>query len=124
MLQSLEQLKRGEPAILSTAHHVDYIYSRDVAAGLVCLAEAEHLPRTLYNLGSGRTATAAEWCAVIGKLRPQFDWRQAAERETPNVITHTLFDRPAMNVLHLSNDLGFSARFDLTAAAEDYLGFV
>jgi nucleoside-diphosphate-sugar epimerase len=123
MLQTLEHLRRGETVVLSPAHRVDYIYSRDVAAGLVCLAEASSIPRGLYNLGTGRTATAAEWCRLLTKLRPDFRWWPAAEGETPNVVTHTSFDRPAMNVEHLLRDLNFRANSSLADAAEDYLRF-
>jgi nucleoside-diphosphate-sugar epimerase len=123
MLQTLERLKQGETVVLSPAHRVDYIYSRDVAAGLVHLAEASNIPRGLYNLGTGRTATAAEWCTLLTQLRPDFHWRQAGEGETPNVTAHTLFDRPAMNVEHMQRDLNFRAKFSLADAAEDYLRF-
>jgi len=123
MLQTIEHLKRGEMVLLSPAHRVDYIYSRDVASGLICLAEASKIPRGLYNLGTGRTATAAEWCAVLTRLRPDFHWRQAREGENPNVTTHTSFDRPAMNMEHLLRDLNFRAKYSLADAAEEYLRF-
>jgi nucleoside-diphosphate-sugar epimerase len=124
MLQSLEHYQNNQTAVLSPAHTADYIYSRDVAAGLVRLAEAPTLPRSLYNLGSGRASTAAEWCALIAQKRPSFQWRPQIGDEFPNVITHALFDRPAMNTAHLTRDIGFTAQFTLELAVSDYLAFI
>ncbi len=124
MLQSLEQLRAAQTAVLSTPYTADYVYSRDVAAGLVALADATSIPRAIYNLGSGRAATAAEWCALIAEQYPHFRWHLQINNETANVITHAVFDRPAMTVSHLLNDLGFRARFTLADAARDYLAFM
>jgi nucleoside-diphosphate-sugar epimerase len=121
MYQTISLLKRNEPAILTTAHTADYIYSRDVAAGLAALADAPTLLRSLYNLGTGRTSTASQWCAELAALKPNFVWRHAAIGDAPNVITHTLFNRPAMNVENIARDANFRPSFGLTDAARDYL---
>ena len=121
MLQAMELAQRHQEAVLSTPFAGDYIYVRDVAAGLVHLADAPLLPRNLYNLGSGRLASARSWCELLAVERPAFRWRLAAPEEPANVITHAKFDRAPMNTALLATDLGFSARHGLAEALRDYL---
>src|SRR5450432_293159 len=62
MLQVLQHALRGDAVVLGPPWCGDYIYSRDVADGIVRLADADTLSRTVYNLGSGRTGSAQLWC--------------------------------------------------------------
>src|SRR3984957_15360934 len=52
MLQAFGCARRGEEAVLGLAWRGDFIFSRDVADGLVGLADAPALSRVVYNLGS------------------------------------------------------------------------
>ena len=67
MLQALECARRGEDAVLGPAWRGDFIFSRDVADGLVRLADAPALSRTVYNLGSGRLGSAETWCEALAR---------------------------------------------------------
>src|SRR3984957_9030563 len=58
MLPGLEGAARGEEAGLAPAWRGDFIFSRDVADGLVRLVDAPALSRVVYNLGSGRLGSA------------------------------------------------------------------
>ena len=46
-----------QEAVLGPPWRGDYIYARDVAAGLVRIADAPALSRTIYNLGRGQAVT-------------------------------------------------------------------
>ena len=85
MLQALECARRGEEAVLGPAWRGDFIFSRDVADGLVRLADAPALSRTVYNLGSGRLGSAGTWCEALARVVPGFRWRRAAAGEAGNV---------------------------------------
>jgi UDP-glucuronate 4-epimerase len=117
MLQVLQCAQRGEQAVLGSAWRGDYVYSRDVADGLVRLADAPLLSRTVYNLGSGRLGSAGTWCAEIAKCVPGFGWRHAAADEVGNVQSHTGFHRGPMDIAKIARDTGYAPRYDFAQAA-------
>jgi nucleoside-diphosphate-sugar epimerase len=124
MLQSLQCGREGREAVLGPPWRGDYIYSRDVAAGLVRIADAPALSRPIFNLGSGKAISAEDWCAALAPLLPGFRWRRAAAGEVYNVESHSGFDRGACDIKKLGDETGFSPRFDLAAAAKDYLAWL
>jgi nucleoside-diphosphate-sugar epimerase len=93
------------------------VYSRDVADGLVRLADPPSLSRTVYNLGSGRLESAETWCAEIAKCVPGFDWRHAATDEVGNVDSHTGFHRGPMDITKIARDTGYAPRHGFADAA-------
>ena len=117
MLQVLEHARRGEAALLGPAWRGDFIYARDVAAGLVRLADAPTLSRVVYNLGSGRLGSAATWCEAVAQTVPGFRWRMAADGEAPNVDSHTGFHRGPMAIGKIGRDSGYAPQWDFAAAA-------
>lgn len=121
MLQALECARAGQEAVLGPPWAGDYIYARDVAAGLVRIADAAALSRTVYNLGSGRAVNVAEWCTALVPLLPGFRWRCAAAGEPYNIESHTGFDRGAFDISKISAETGFAPRFDFASAPKDYL---
>jgi nucleoside-diphosphate-sugar epimerase len=123
MLQVLDCARRGEAAVLGPPWRGDYIYARDVAAGLARLADAANLAHTIYNLGSGRSGSAETWCEALAPLLPGFRWHRAASGEAANVDSHTGFDRGAMDIARIAHDTGFTPRFDFPAAAADWLAW-
>ncbi|HEX3990943.1 MAG TPA: hypothetical protein VHX39_07205, partial [Acetobacteraceae bacterium] len=102
----------------------DYIYSRDVAAGLVRIADAPALSRAVYNLGSGQAVTAIGWCTALAPLIPGFRWRSAAAGEAYNVESHTGFDRGAFDISKIAAESGFAPKFDFNSAPKDYLNWL
>ena len=124
MLQTLECARGGQEAVLGPPWRGDYIYSRDVAAGLVTIADAPALSRTIYNLGSGLAASAQDWCAALAPLVPNFRWRRAGAGEAHNVESHTGFDRGAFDIRKIAAATGFAPRFNFATAAIDYLAWL
>ena len=123
MLQAMDCARRGAAAVLGPPWRGDYIYARDVADGLVRLVDAESLSHTIYNVGSGRSESAASWCAALAPLVPGFRWHRAAADETPNVESHTGFDRGAMDIARVTHDTGYAPDFDFPRAAGDWLAW-
>jgi UDP-glucuronate 4-epimerase len=121
MLQVIERAQQGEEAVLGPAWRGDYIYARDVAAGLVRIADAPRLSRTVYNLGSGRAATVEDWCAALSGVMPGLRWRRAGAGEAYNVESHTGFHRGAMDINKLATEIGYAPRFDFPTAAADFV---
>jgi nucleoside-diphosphate-sugar epimerase len=124
MLQALQCLRAGTDAVLGPPWRGDYIYARDVAAGLVRIADAPALSRTIYNLGSGLAATVEDWCAALAQAVPGFKWRRAAAGEAYMVESHTGFDRGAFDIGKAALETGYAPRFDFSAAVEDWLAWL
>ena len=124
MLQALECARAGREAVLGPAWRGDFIYSRDVAAGLVRIAAAPALSRTLYNLGSGRRENIEDWCRALEPLFPGFRWRLAREGEAHEIESHSGFDRGAFDISKIVREAGAAPAFDFPAAAADYVAWL
>jgi nucleoside-diphosphate-sugar epimerase len=123
MLQTLELAAAGTEAVLGPPWRGDYTFSRDIAAGLVALAEQPSTPRTIYNLATGKASTVEDWCRVLATRLPDLHWRRAALGETWNVESHTGFDRGAMRINRITADTPYRPAFDLQGAADHLLAW-
>ncbi|MEJ0019159.1 MAG: NAD(P)-dependent oxidoreductase [Acetobacteraceae bacterium] len=121
MLQVLECARRGEEVALGPTWRGDFIFSRDVAAGLVGLADAERQSRVIYNLGSGVLGSAATWCEAVAGVVPGFRWRMAGPGEAGNVDSHTGFNRGPMAIGKIGRDTGYAPRFGFADAARAWV---
>jgi len=123
MLSALELAKAEQEAVLSQPGVGDFVYSRDVAAGLVALADAPALDRALYNLGSGQARSAEDYCTALARIVPGFRWRRAAEGEQANVVSHVAFDRGPLAIGRIAADTGWGPQWPMKEAAADYLAW-
>jgi nucleoside-diphosphate-sugar epimerase len=123
MLQTLDLAASGTEAVLGPPWRGDYTLSRDIAAGLVALADIPSTPRTIYNLATGRGTTAEDWCRALETRLPGFRWRRARDGETWNVESHTGFDRGAMDIAKIIADTPYRPVFDIQRSAEHLLAW-
>jgi nucleoside-diphosphate-sugar epimerase len=123
MLQALDLAAAGTECVLGPPWRGDYTCSRDIAAGLVAIADAPLLPRTVYNLATGQATTAEDWCRVLAPRLRGFRWHRAAEGETWNVESHSGFDRGAMDIGKITADTPYRPMFDLARAADHLLAW-
>ncbi|HEX2942328.1 MAG TPA: NAD-dependent epimerase/dehydratase family protein, partial [Rhodopila sp.] len=121
MLQILECAAAGMPAVLGPPWRGDYTCSRDIAAGLVAMADAPSLPRSIYNLATGRASNAEAWCEALAARRPDFVWRRAVPDEPSNVDSHSGFDRGAMSIERIIADTPYRPQYDFTRAVDHIL---
>lgn len=123
MLQTLDLAAAGVECILGPPWRGDYTLSRDIAAGLVALADQPSTPRTVYNLATGQASTAEDWCRVVATRLPGLRWRRAAEGEAWNVDSHTGFDRGRMDISKITADTSYRPAFNLETAADHLLAW-
>jgi nucleoside-diphosphate-sugar epimerase len=123
MLQTLDLAASGTESLLGPPWRGDYTLSRDIAAGLVALADLPGTPRTIYNLATGRGTTAEDWCRALETRLPGFRWRRAADGEAWNVESHTGYDRGAMDISKITADTPYRRQFDLNSAADHLLAW-
>jgi nucleoside-diphosphate-sugar epimerase len=115
---------QGETAVLPPhAVRRDWVYSRDVAAGLLLLLDAKATRHAVYNLSAGGDwGQIDEWCARLKAAYPRFEWRAAAAGETPN-IGYTDRDRCPLDIGRMAGELGLHPR-SAAAAFADYLDWM
>jgi UDP-glucose 4-epimerase len=102
---------RGEAALLPQhAVRRDWVYSRDVATGLVMLLNAQSTRHAVYNLSAGGDwGSVDEWCARLERAYPRFSCRTAANDEPPNV-GYTDGDRCPLDIGRMLSEFGFNPR--------------
>jgi UDP-glucuronate 4-epimerase len=101
----------------------DWVYSRDVAAGLIMLLDAKAARHAVYNLSAGGEWGAVDrWCARLKTAYPRFEYRTAASAEKPN-IGYTDRDRCALDIGRMAAEFGFQPR-STADAFDDYLDWM
>jgi len=107
----------GREAVLEDEARTDWIYSRDVARGLLALLGAATLRHKIYHVGAGARWPATDWCARLAERVPGFAWRLAGPGETANVAKPAM--RAPLSTRRMADELGFAAR-PRDAAFDDY----
>jgi len=126
-LQVARLAVRGETAIVPPREPWrDWIYSRDVAAGLVALLRSPSLRHSVYHLSAGSTWNGAfvRWCEALRSAYPAFQWRIAGAGERANVSFIIDRDRAPMDNTRMRSDIGFTPRFDARSAYVDYIQWI
>ena len=113
---------RGETAVMpARAVRRDWVYSRDVAAGLLGLLDATSPQHTVYNLSAAmHWGDMLNWCALLKAAFPRFEYRVAGAGEQPN-IGYVDRDRCLMDISRITQDIGYLPRFPPQAAYADFL---
>jgi nucleoside-diphosphate-sugar epimerase len=117
---------RGETAVLTPREvRRDWVYAKDVAAGIIALIEANSPQHFTYNLSSGVEweTPIVKWCDALKGAFAGFDYRVAAAGETPNVW-YTDKDRNIMDTSRITRDMGFAARYLRDAAYADFIEWI
>jgi nucleoside-diphosphate-sugar epimerase len=119
--QIVECARARRGVLLPRACAADWIYARDAAAGIVAVLETEHAAERVFDLGGGRVTDAAMWCEVLMPYFPDLRWRIVGEGDA-NIHYRLPRDRAPLDNAGVTAATGFAPRYDLRAAAADYLG--
>lgn len=120
LLQVLQLARRGGRAMLPRPGRRDWLYVRDAAAGLAALLDAPRLTYARYNVAAGFEWSVADWCRRLAQRYPGFEWTVGRDGEAPNVDYYADYDRAPMDNARLRADTGFTPRFPLDEALEDF----
>jgi nucleoside-diphosphate-sugar epimerase len=99
--------RAGGEAVFPPLGDTDYIYAPDVASAL---------------LGTGATWALPQWCELLHKRFPKFRWRESSEG--CNVLPLAPGTRTRFSNRRLVEDLGWAPRFELAAAADDFIAWL
>ncbi len=116
----------GKHAILPReTTSVDWIYSRDTAAGLIALLDAPAVGDTMYNLSSGWdwTGSLISWCSQLKTIYDNFDYRIADGGHAPTISNIDARNRYPMEVTRIKRALSFKPR-QPEAARADFLEWI
>jgi nucleoside-diphosphate-sugar epimerase len=112
--QALALALAGEEARWNAAPAIDHIHAGDVADGLAALL-ATPSAQGVFNLGSGRVSTIADWCAAIAEHIPGFRFGPAAGE--PNLRVLPAIPRPPLGLARLTAATSWRPRFGVPREA-------
>lgn len=116
--------RAGREAVFPALGPTDYIYAPDVAAALIALADARSPRQRLYHLGTGVAWALPQWCEHLAKHFPQLRWRTSSRADECNVRSLATAMRTRFSNRRLVEDLGWQPRYDLPAAARDFVAWL
>jgi nucleoside-diphosphate-sugar epimerase len=119
-LQMARAARAGVPALLSWAMRSDWVYSRDVADGVLKALTADGLARQIFHISGGAKSDLLGWARLLEQRYPNWTAEIAAEGVTPNVYYRGLHERAALDISRFTQATGFRPAFDQPRAAEDF----
>ncbi|WP_375460288.1 NAD-dependent epimerase/dehydratase family protein [uncultured Enterovirga sp.] len=122
-LQVLQRAQAGEPIRLPRPHTRDWLYVRDAVAGILALLDAPALPHRVYNVAAGFRWSVAAWCACLAERMPGVDWSLSGP-EDGTIALYDAADRAPMGIARILADTDYRPRYDMAAAADDFLAFL
>jgi UDP-glucose 4-epimerase len=122
-LQMLRAAAAGQDVTLAWRLAADWVYSRDVAEGVVSLLAAERLTHRLFNVGSGVVTDMLAWGAELARAYPGWRCRLADPGETPSIVYGLSEERALVATGRLAAETGFTAQYDLPRAVADHVAW-
>ena len=114
------QMLRGEPIAIDHADYGrDYTYVLDTASGIAAVLDAPELPHDLYNVTNGVSVTGGEIQRKLAELFPETRLVESGSRESAGAALGPT--RGPLSGYRLWHDLGWTARYDLSAGLTDYV---
>jgi len=120
-LQLVRLAERGGRAVIHTHAGDDWIYSVDVARGLVAVLDRHDLPEPLYHLSAGERWSIAAWCRLLQERFPRFEYAFADHLADCTVKRNAAGRRSPMSMTRLRRDAGYASHFTLHRAFDDYM---
>jgi dTDP-glucose 4,6-dehydratase len=119
-LQLARVAEAGARAVVHTEAGDDWIYSADVASGLVSVLDRYDLPEPLYHLSAGGRWSIENWCQLLKESFPQFEYAFSHRMEDCTVKRNAPVRRSPMSIGLMQRDAGYVPAFPLRQAFRDY----
>jgi UDP-glucuronate 4-epimerase len=102
-----------------------WVYSRDIASGLIHLLDMNEPPLRLFNVCSGRDwgPRITAWCDVLAGRFPRFSWSQSANPAEQTIRFSETRRRGRMDISRIAAT-GWAPRFGPDEAYADYLAWI
>jgi UDP-glucose 4-epimerase len=91
----------------------DHCYVKDCGAGIQKIHAAPSLEHRIYNLGTGRSTTAAELVQAVQKVVPEFEFELQSGG-----------DQTYMDLERTSTEVGYQPEYGVERGIADYIGWL
>jgi nucleoside-diphosphate-sugar epimerase len=115
--EMVERSIRGEEATIPP-RTMEWVYSKDAAAGTVLALQARDLRSRVFNLGMGRVYGPQEMIATVKQVIPGARVRTAPPGAAEVAVQN--MDLP-MDLSRSKAELGYAPKYDMAAAVRDYV---
>ena len=118
--EAVRRALAGKEVMLPSAR-IEWVYSKDAAAGTVLALQAKSLPSRIFNITMGVLPTPEDLAAAFGAVFPGAKIRI----ETPAAAAVALPDMMCVSDLSLAKSvLGYEPRFGLIDSLRDFAGWM
>ena len=118
--QLARMAEKGMDAVIHRNAPDDWVYSVDVARGLVELLDLPRSPEPIYHLSAGIRWSIEAWCRRLKERFPEFEYSFADRLEDCTVKRNSSARRSPMSIARIQRDTGYKPQFLLDHAFDDY----
>jgi nucleoside-diphosphate-sugar epimerase len=122
--QALRHAVLNQEAILPRPGERDWVYSRDIANAIKEILRKKELEYDLYNIGSGQSWTVEQWCQLLEKEFPHFNYRITENSDESNIDFFVPQDAHPLSIERLQVDVGYSPKYGMVEAFQDYMDWI
>ena len=120
-LQLLKAARAGESVALLRECADDWVYSVDVALGILAVLDIQIKPRPLYHLSAGRRWDISHWCQLMAAAFPGFTWQLVVDPTLCNIGRNASPKRSPMAIEQIKADFGYAPKYWLDDAFKDFI---
>jgi nucleoside-diphosphate-sugar epimerase len=122
-LQLLRVAEEGGEAVVHAEAADDWVYSVDVARGLIAVLDLPNTPDPVYHLSAGMRWSVSAWCERLRQRFPRFTYRLAERLEECTVARNKAAPRAPMDIARIRRDAAYEPAYLLDRAFEDYIAW-
>ena len=120
-LQLLRSAQAGKKTILLKECADDWVYSIDVALGVIASLNIRSKPKPLYHLSAGRRWDIADWCQRMRAVFPDFVYELVDDPALCTIGRTSSQSRSPMKIERIQSDFGYQPAYLPNAAFVDFL---
>ncbi|KCV63935.1 3-beta hydroxysteroid dehydrogenase/isomerase family protein [Bordetella bronchiseptica 99-R-0433] len=113
----------GGQAVVHSLAADDWVYSVDVARGILAVLDRGQTPDPVYHLSAGARWSVRDWCERLRERFPRFAYRMADNLDECTIGRDKAVQRAPMDIARLRRDTGYEPLYMLERAFDDYLAW-
>jgi len=122
-LQLLQVAEAGGEAVIHTEAANDWVYSVDVARGLVAVLDLAETPDPVYHLSAGLRWSLVDWCTRLRRRYPLFRFRMSTKLDECTLGRNKARMRSPMSIARIRRDALYAPAFPPDQAFDDFLAW-